>query len=157
MIDKKQHCEVCQRIKAIKEGTNPYFVTELETGYVVLGDSQFYQGYTLFLSKKHATELHFLPSKFAIKYLQELMLVGKAVWNGFKPEKLNYELLGNSESHLHWHIFPRHKDDPKRKYPVWCYNENVRNAKKYFPNPKKLAYFKNKLLEQINELYSNKR
>ncbi len=30
-------CAVCRRIQMIKEGKNPYFVKELETGYVVLG------------------------------------------------------------------------------------------------------------------------
>ena len=33
-------CMICERIRAIKNGTNPYFVQELETGYVVLGDHQ---------------------------------------------------------------------------------------------------------------------
>lgn len=32
----------------IKEGTNPYFVKELETGYVVIGDNQHFKGYTIF-------------------------------------------------------------------------------------------------------------
>ncbi|MCD7883089.1 MAG: GNAT family N-acetyltransferase [Lachnospiraceae bacterium] len=30
-------CLICDRIQMIKEGKNPYFVKELETGYVVLG------------------------------------------------------------------------------------------------------------------------
>ncbi len=29
-------CLICQRIELIKAGQNPYFVKELETGYVVL-------------------------------------------------------------------------------------------------------------------------
>lgn len=44
-------CLVCGRIKMIKEGTNPYFVVELQTGYVVLGDFQRFHGYTIFLCK----------------------------------------------------------------------------------------------------------
>ena len=31
-------CLICERIQMIKDGNNPYFVCELETGYVVLGD-----------------------------------------------------------------------------------------------------------------------
>ena len=38
-------CFICERIQRIKEGTNPYFVKELETGYVVLGDNQHFKGY----------------------------------------------------------------------------------------------------------------
>ena len=41
----------------IKNGTNPYFVKELETGYVVLGDNQYFKGYTIFLAKEHKNEI----------------------------------------------------------------------------------------------------
>lgn len=50
-------CIICDRIKMIKDGVNPYFVKELSTGYVVIGDNQHFKGYTLFLSKVHKTEL----------------------------------------------------------------------------------------------------
>jgi len=53
---------VCGRIKKIIEGSNPYFIAELETGYVVSGDHQFFKGYTLFLCKQHAAELHRLET-----------------------------------------------------------------------------------------------
>ncbi len=33
-------CLICERIEMIKDGKNPYFVMELETGYVVMGDHQ---------------------------------------------------------------------------------------------------------------------
>jgi len=32
----------------IQKNENPYFVEELETGFVVLGDHQYFKGYTLF-------------------------------------------------------------------------------------------------------------
>ena len=51
-------CLICERIELIKQGRNPHFVKELETGYVVIGDGRYFKGYTLFLAKKHVTELH---------------------------------------------------------------------------------------------------
>jgi len=36
-------CLICDRIEMIKNGTNPYFVKELETGYVVIGDNQHFR------------------------------------------------------------------------------------------------------------------
>ena len=51
-------CLICERIELIKQGRNPHFVKELETGFVVIGDGQYFKGYTLFLAKKHVTELH---------------------------------------------------------------------------------------------------
>lgn len=70
-MEKSDRCLVCKRIANIKVDSNPFFITELKTGYVVVGDYQFYKGYTLFLCKKHITELHYLPPKFASLYLRE--------------------------------------------------------------------------------------
>jgi len=53
-----EDCLICHRIELIKQNKNPYFIKELETSYAVLGDSQFYQGYSLLLCKEHKTELH---------------------------------------------------------------------------------------------------
>ena len=40
-----------------------------------------------------------------------MALVAQAVYNVFKPDKMNYELLGNGCPHIHWHLFPRRKGD----------------------------------------------
>ena len=100
-------CLVCERIKLIREGKNPYFVKELKTGYVVMGDHQHFKGYTLFLCKEHKLELFHLEQSVKIKYLEEMSVVAEAVSKAFKAEKMNYEMLGNGDTHLHWHLFPR--------------------------------------------------
>jgi diadenosine tetraphosphate (Ap4A) HIT family hydrolase len=64
-------------------------------------------------------ELHDLEPGVRSLFLNEMALVAEAVYRAFSPRKLNYELLGNSVSHLHWHIFPRHEDDPNPQWPVW--------------------------------------
>lgn len=112
-------CLICERIEMIKQNSNPYFVMELETGYVVIGDHQHFKGYTLFLCKQHVSELHELPKDFRAKYLEEMSIVAEAAYNAFKPEKMNYELLGNGDSHVHWHLFPRVTGDTPKKGPVW--------------------------------------
>ena len=137
-------CLVCQRIEMIKNHTNKYFVKELETGYVVIGDHQFFKGYTLFLCKEHVTELHFLDEMFRQRFLYELSIVGEAVYNAFKPDKMNYELLGNGDAHLHWHIFPRREGDGDVKGPVWwtdkdkMYSDDVRPGENELNNMKKI-------------------
>lgn len=78
---------ICERIEWIKAGKNPYFVRELNTGYVVIGDHQRIKGYTLFLCKEHATELHFLEPGFRMEFLREMSLVAEAVYNTFRPDK----------------------------------------------------------------------
>ena len=117
-------CLICERIKMIKEGTNPYFVRELKTGYVVLGDHQHFKGYTLFLCKEHKTELFDLAPDRKLAFLEEMSLVAEAAAKAFGAEKMNYELLGNGDTHLHWHLFPRVSGDlgdfgNQGKGPVW--------------------------------------
>lgn len=137
------NCLVCDRIKEIKEGVNSHFVKELETGYVVLFDYQFYEGYTLFLSKVHVDELHELDAEYKQKYLNEMTIVAKAVYQAFRPDKLNYELLGNKYPHLHWHIVPRRKSDPKNETAIWAIAEEKRKKK---VSVDKLLELKNRLL-----------
>lgn len=132
----QQDCLICDRIQLIQQGQNTHFVRELETGYVVLGDHQFFHGYTLFLCKQHKKELHELDHAFKVRFLEEMSLVAEAVFYAFKPQKLNYELLGNTDSHLHWHLFPRHKDDPLPTRTVWNIPKEVRNAEAAKPNKK---------------------
>ncbi len=50
-------CDMCKVIEQIKNNENPYFVKELETGYVILGWNQHFYGYTLFICKQHKVEL----------------------------------------------------------------------------------------------------
>ena len=104
-------CFICDRIEMIKNGTNPYFVRELKTGYVVLGDHQHFKGYTLFLAKEHKTELFQLENEQKVDFLEEMSIVAEAVYKAFGAEKMNYELLGNGDTHLHWHLFPRVSGD----------------------------------------------
>lgn len=142
-------CLICERITAIKGGNNPYFVKELETGYVVIGDHQYYPGYTLFLCKQHVGELHDLDSDFKLQFLKEMSQVAKAVYKAVQPDKLNYELLGNSFPHLHWHIFPRYKNDPNMNMPVWIIDKKIRNAPGTIPTKEQLQILKDKLLTAL--------
>ena len=112
------NCLICDRIAMIGDGANPYFVAELPTGYAVLADNQLYRGYTIFLSKLCVPELHLLGDARE-PFLRDMAVVAEAVFAAFAPVKLNYELLGNSERHLHWHLTPRHADDPLPTWPIW--------------------------------------
>ncbi|SPZ51204.1 Uncharacterised protein [Sarcina ventriculi] len=145
-------CLICERINMIKQGNNPYFVKELETGYVVIGDYQHFYGYTLFLCKQHVTELHNLSYEFKIKYLEEMSLVAEAVYTAFKPEKMNYELLGNGDTHVHWHLFPRVTGDTPIKGPVWWLPKEEMWDDSKRPNNEELSFMINRLKMEIDNL-----
>ncbi|WP_260858546.1 HIT family protein [Fictibacillus phosphorivorans] len=150
-------CLICERIEMIENETNPYFVAELETGYVVIGDHQYFKGYSLFLSKQHRTELHFLENDVKNKFLIEMSQVAEAVYKAFNVEKLNYELLGNGDSHLHWHLFPRRENDSPVKGPVWWVNREEMFSEEVKPSPEKLEEMKTELYEELIKITPIKR
>lgn len=150
-------CLICDRIEMIKNNTNPYFVKELETGYVVIGDNQHFKGYTLFLCKQHKTELFYLEKDFSAKFMQEMILVANAVKNAFGAEKINYECLGQGDAHLHWHLFPRISGDIEEYGnngvgPVWWYPMEKMFADSNRPDQMELYELKTKLNTELNKL-----
>ena len=130
-----------------------YFVKELQTGYVVLGDYQRFKGYTLFLCKTHATELHQLEQPFRDLFLHEMSLAAEAAFRAFQPEKMNYELLGQGDNiHMHWHFFPRRKGDTPVPGPVWKLPKEEMYADKYLPSDSELQEMKQKLNTELEKL-----
>ncbi len=150
-------CIVCDRIQMIKSGTNPYFVKELDTGYVVIGDNQHFRGYTLFLLKDHLTELFELKDDTRARFLAEMTIVAEAVAKAFGAEKMNYECLGNGDAHLHWHLFPRVNGD-LGSYgnngigPVWWYPREKMYSDDNRPNDEELEIMKQTLHNEIEKL-----
>ncbi|MBM9832532.1 HIT family protein [Enterococcus faecalis] len=147
-------CLICERIDWILSGKNPYFVKELETGYVVIGDHQHFKGYTIFLCKEHVTELYHLPRDFRDKHLSEMAEVSQAVSTAFSAEKMNIESLGNGDSHLHWHLFPRKAGDlgtygQEGKGPVWWLPFEEMYADEKRVSDEELAQMKYQLLAEL--------
>ncbi|MBU1118017.1 HIT family protein [Patescibacteria group bacterium] len=145
-------CFVCDRIGTIKKGQNKYFVKEMLSGYVVLGDFQYFHGYTLFISKVHTDELYKLDKREQENFLKEMALVAEAVIKAFKPKKLNYELLGNTDSHLHWHLIPRYGTDPRPETGIWAIDFKIRCNKDTRPTEYQLTQMRKKLLLELNQL-----
>jgi diadenosine tetraphosphate (Ap4A) HIT family hydrolase len=144
-------CDICLRT-ARMPADNPYLIAELETGYAVLADNQQIPGYTIFVSKICAPELHELPPPVRSRFLEEMALVAEATFRACAPRKLNYELLGNSVSHLHWHLFPRYADDPNPTWPVWN-NEVWMSAARRTPiDPATLASMRDRIRSALDVL-----
>ena len=147
-------CLICERIELIKQGKNPHFVKELETGYVVIGDGQYFKGYTLFLAKEHVTELHQMEYETKIQFLEEMSIVQEAVAKAFQAEKMNIELLGNGDAHVHWHLFPRKAGDMKGyghngRGPVWWVPWEEMSSEEYQPKENDLLQLVNRLKEYL--------
>ncbi len=116
------------------KGENPTAVAEVQSGIIVLGDHQYYRGYSLLLSRKHVLEVFDLPWDERQVFLLETALLAEAVRETFGAVKMNIEILGNKDPHLHTHIFPRHADDKDPNRPVWCTPKDVRQSNNALPS-----------------------
>jgi diadenosine tetraphosphate (Ap4A) HIT family hydrolase len=65
---------------------------------------------------RHVVEPTELTDAEATAYFRELLIVGRAIETVMQPIKLNYDILGNSLPHLHTHVVPRYREDPR---PLW--------------------------------------
>ena len=149
-------CLICDRIELIRKGKNPWFVKELKTGYVVIGDHQHFKGYTLFLCKEHKTELFELEQEVKTKFLEEMATVAEAVSRAFGAEKMNVELLGNGDAHMNRHLFPRRDGDlegygNQGRGPVWWYPMEKMYDEANCPSQEELEELKSRLKKEMDE------
>ena len=87
-----------------------------------------------------------------VEYLREMSLVAEAVSRVFGADKMNYELLGNADSHLHWHLFPRRAKDMELPGPVWMLPKEIMFAKEYRIDGEQLEERIHKLSEELDVL-----
>jgi diadenosine tetraphosphate (Ap4A) HIT family hydrolase len=145
-------CLICDRVRAIREGDNPSFVAELPTGLRCPWRLSILERLHAVLYKQHVAELHDLEPDLRLSFLNEMSIVAEAVYRAFLPDKLNYELLGNSEPHLHWHLFPRRKDEPDAKQPVWVVDKAIRYSESVRPSALEIAELKVRLRRELAAL-----
>ncbi len=119
-MKKDPHCLICENVARLERGENPQLIQEFKHSYLVLGDHQFYQGYSVILLKEHVRELHELDANTQQGLFAEVMAAGRAVHAAFQPWKMNYSCYGNQVQHVHWHIFPRYESDPQHFSPPWA-------------------------------------
>ena len=112
-------CPFCRKLSSPDALGPDELVWRFPHSVALLGPWQFYHGYYVLASKRHARELSGLPDGERRAYLDEMCLLARAIEIAFSPHKMNHELLGNQVEHPHWHLFPRHADDPARLSPVW--------------------------------------
>jgi diadenosine tetraphosphate (Ap4A) HIT family hydrolase len=114
----ESECAFCRKLTALDGLPEAEVVWRFPHSVAFLGTWQYYHGYCVLVSRRHATELSGLSESERHAYLDEMCLLARAIETSFRPRKLNYELLGNQVPHLHWHLFPRYAD-PDMLRPVW--------------------------------------
>ena len=110
-----------RRVADARAGANPTVIGRMPSGWAVLGDFQFFRGYSLLLADPVVPDLNALGPGERAQFLGDMARLGDAVKEATGAARVNYEILGNSEPALHAHLFPRRSDEPgeQRRRPAW--------------------------------------
>jgi diadenosine tetraphosphate (Ap4A) HIT family hydrolase len=108
-------CPMCRRWDAEPE----LRIAEFTHSYLMLNRDQYFPGYCFLISKEHVTELFHLELQVRQQLIEEVNQAAAVLAELFKPDKINYELLGNLVPHMHWHLVPRFIEDPLWPRPIW--------------------------------------
>ena len=103
-----------------KDNEHVIWIANLSVSTLFLFRDQRFRGYCILsFAPWEATSLEDLTDEEYQSYMLDLRVSSKAIRNGLNPDHMNYELLGNSNPQLHWHIVPRYKNDPRWGRPIW--------------------------------------
>ena len=119
------------RIGSAHRGENPTVLRRLDAGFAVIGDTQFLPGYCVLLVDEVGVErLSDLPRGKRMAFLSDMDRLGEAVERACRQSdaafrRVNLEILGNTDTFLHVHVWPRFEWEPEELVagPVWLYPE----------------------------------
>jgi diadenosine tetraphosphate (Ap4A) HIT family hydrolase len=95
-------------------------VAKLGVSSLYLSASQTYRGQCqLIFDARHASRPDQLSFGEWAAFCADLYKAQDAVMRTVQPDHVNLESLGNVVPHLHWHIVPRYRSDPRWGAPIW--------------------------------------
>jgi diadenosine tetraphosphate (Ap4A) HIT family hydrolase len=90
-----------------------------EFARVVLAGDADHPGFCRVILNGHVKEMTDLDTSARDRLMRIVYAVERALRDLLEPDKINLASLGNLVPHLHWHVIPRHRDDPHYPNPVW--------------------------------------
>jgi diadenosine tetraphosphate (Ap4A) HIT family hydrolase len=97
-----------------------YFVCQLAVSSLYLARNQTYRGTcAIVYDPAHVTRPSELDRAAWQRFCADGWRVEQAVSQAFAPDHVNLECLGNTVPHLHMHIVPRYRSDPRWGQPIW--------------------------------------
>jgi diadenosine tetraphosphate (Ap4A) HIT family hydrolase len=121
-----EECRICHDLMSNQPASDEGFVIcDLGVSRLRLRPNQFVPGYCVLTCFEHVREPYELDEAKRRMFFDDLMFAGRAIEQVLKPDKMNFEILGNAMPHLHCHIKPRFYGDSFPGIPI---NENARTV-----------------------------
>lgn len=103
-----------------RDNEHTIWIADLSTSTLLLFRDQRFKGYCILsFATRRTTSLESLSDDEYRMFFIDLRTASRAIRQALNPDHMNYELLGNSAPHLHWHIVPRYKTDLRWGQPIW--------------------------------------
>ncbi len=111
-------CPLC----APRSDDTPFWlkIHTLSVSTLYLDRNQTYRGHSqLVFDRRHAVGLESLTSEEFVAFMADLRRAAQAITTVCHPDLMNYASLGNVVPHLHWHLVPRYRTDPRWGGPIY--------------------------------------
>ncbi|MFI7236932.1 diadenosine tetraphosphate hydrolase [Streptomyces cyaneofuscatus] len=149
------------RIVAALKGKNPTVLRQLAAGFAVIGDVQFLPGYSVLLvDEPDVQRLTDLPRPKRLSFLSDMDHLGEAVERVCRRtdpafRRVNLEILGNTDSFLHAHVWPRFEWEPPDvvSRPVWLYPQERWSDEQFKLGPQHDA-LRDAISSELDQLHS---
>lgn len=141
------------RIGSALNGTNPMVMAELKGSFAAFGDTQFLPGYCVILPKRKVASSNDLAINERASFLCDMSLEGDVLLKVCSCQRVNDDILGNTDQFLHAHIFPRYLTENSKKLakPVWLYDSHFWTDSKYHYNANKHGKIRQDITEELKK------
>jgi len=109
----------CTFCNLITDKDNPTWIADMKYSVALLNLEQTYRGRCLVVLKQHYDNLLDVPKELFDQLNMEMLRLASAIKQAWSPDRLNFAILGNEVSHVHWHVIPRYEADPNWGRPPW--------------------------------------
>jgi diadenosine tetraphosphate (Ap4A) HIT family hydrolase len=111
-LNRPESCPIC------RDGGPRDVIAELEATWATASADAPLPGYVCLISKRHVVEPFDLPPAELAAFWNDAMVSARALHELLRPDKMNYEIHGNTIAHLHLHLYPRFAGDPYVGGPI---------------------------------------
>jgi diadenosine tetraphosphate (Ap4A) HIT family hydrolase len=95
-------------------------VGKLSVSTLYLDRNQTYRGHCqLIYDSAHVVGLENLPEPDFNAFMSDLRRAAGAIARVCQPDLMNYASMGNVVPHVHWHLVPRYRTDPRWGFPIY--------------------------------------
>jgi diadenosine tetraphosphate (Ap4A) HIT family hydrolase len=98
-------------------------IAKLEVSNLCFVSDHRFPGRCVVILHQHATELSDLSLSARHAFADDVSTAARAIKLAVNAFKMNYEILGNADPHVHCHLIPRQLDEPRPKVPAWLHPE----------------------------------